>query len=843
MVGIVIVSHSNTLAAGVRELAAEMAGPDVKLELAGGLAEEGALGTDAVRVMEAIGRADSGDGVLVLMDLGSAVLSAETALDFLTPEQRESVLLCEAPLVEGAVAAAVAARLGEPLAGVAKEARGGLQGKTAQLGAGEPAAPGPAGTSAPLEEGLTLRLDIRNPLGLHARPAARFVQTAAGFDANVQVMNLTSGRGPASGRSLNGLATLGIRQGHEILVSAHGPQAAAALDALAALATRDFDEQAAPAAPAAPPVPSAAPPLEAGQALTGLPGAPGIVSGPARHFRPLDPEIPTGSSGDPESEWEALTGALEQVRTEIRTTRDSVAARAGEYSAAIFDAHLLFLEDDALLGPARHAIFEEGRNAAEAWHEAAAAVAADYRALDDEYLQARAEDLTGVARQVVAALTGATAKGTLSAPGIVVAADLTPADTASLDRELALGIAAAVGSPTSHSAILARSLGIPAAVGLGEGLLSIPEGTELLLDGDAGTVHVEPAAELAGEYKRRAAAREQAARSARAAAAGPAVTRDGHRIEVVANIGSPDDVPAAIENGAEGVGLLRTEFLFLERDSMPSEDEQVAAYTSVAKGLQGRPLILRTLDVGADKPLPYLPQRHEANPFLGVRGIRLALEQPELLETQLRAVLRTAAEYPLKVMFPMVATLEEYRRAKGVLADVRAGLERAGSPIPEELEVGVMIEVPAAALAAEQFAPEVDFFSLGTNDLTQYTLAAERGNAAVAGLADGLHPSVLRLIRTVAEAANGHGKWAGVCGELASDPAAVPVLVGLGIAELSANAPAIPAVKQAVRGVDADAARDLAEHALELSSAAEVRELFADEAAGQAAVSSRSPAS
>ncbi|TMM06833.1 MAG: phosphoenolpyruvate--protein phosphotransferase [Actinobacteria bacterium] len=843
MVGIVIVSHSNTLAAGVRELAAEMAGPDVKLELAGGLAEEGALGTDAVRVMEAIGRADSGDGVLVLMDLGSAVLSAETALDFLTPEQRESVLLCEAPLVEGAVAAAVAARLGEPLAGVAKEARGGLQGKTAQLGAGEPAAPGPAGTSAPLEEGLTLRLDIRNPLGLHARPAARFVQTAAGFDANVQVMNLTSGRGPASGRSLNGLATLGIRQGHEILVSAHGPQAAAALDALAALATRDFDEQAAPAAPAAPPVPSAAPPLEAGQALTGLPGAPGIVSGPARHFRPLDPEIPTGSSGDPESEWEALTGALEQVRTEIRTTRDSVAARAGEYSAAIFDAHLLFLEDDALLGPARHAIFEEGRNAAEAWHAAAAAVAADYRALDDEYLQARAEDLTGVARQVVAALTGATAKGTLSAPGIVVAADLTPADTASLDRELALGIAAAVGSPTSHSAILARSLGIPAAVGLGEGLLSIPEGTELLLDGDAGTVHVEPAAELAGEYKRRAAAREQAARSARAAAAGPAVTRDGHRIEVVANIGSPDDVPAAIENGAEGVGLLRTEFLFLERDSMPSEDEQVAAYTSVAKGLQGRPLILRTLDVGADKPLPYLPQRHEANPFLGVRGIRLALEQPELLETQLRAVLRTAAEYPLKVMFPMVATLEEYRRAKGVLADVRAGLERAGSPIPEELEVGVMIEVPAAALAAEQFAPEVDFFSLGTNDLTQYTLAAERGNAAVAGLADGLHPSVLRLIRTVAEAANGHGKWAGVCGELASDPAAVPVLVGLGIAELSANAPAIPAVKQAVRGVDADAARDLAEHALELSSAAEVRELFADEAAGQAAVSSRSPAS
>jgi phosphocarrier protein FPr len=530
------------------------------------------------------------------------------------------------------------------------------------------------------------------------------------------------------------------------------------------------------------------------------------------------------------------------VRSEIRSARDSVAAQAGEYSAAIFDAHLLFLDDEALLGPARRAIFEEGKNAAEAWHGAAEAVAAEYRDLDDEYMQARAGDLTGVARQVVAALTGDASAASLSAPGILVAADLTPADTASLDRELALGVATAAGSPTSHSAILARSLGIPAAVGLGQALLSVPEGTPLLLDGDAGVVHVKPAEELAAEYERRAAAREQAARAAWAAAAEPALTRDGRRIEVVANIGSPDEVPAAIENGAEGVGLLRTEFLFLERESMPSEDEQYASYKSVVERLEGRPLILRTLDVGADKPLPYLPLEAEANPFLGVRGIRLALEQPGLLQTQLRAVLRTAAEYPLKVMFPMVTTLEEFRQAKAMLADACAGLERAGTPTPDELEVGVMIEVPAAALAAELFAPEVDFFSLGTNDLVQYTMAAERGNASVASLADGLHPSVLRLIRIVAEAANEHGKWAGVCGELASDPVAVPVLVGLGIAELSANAPAIPAVKQAVRSVDAEAASDLADRALKLSSAAEVRSL-AHQQEEQAAISSRSVAS
>jgi multiphosphoryl transfer protein len=824
VVGLVIVSHSATLATGVRELAAEMAGPDVKIELAGGLAEEGALGTDAVRVSEAIARADSGDGVLVLMDLGSAVLSAETALDFLAPEERGRALLCEAPIVEGAVAAAVAARLGRPLAEVAAEARAGLQGKVAQLGPEEPAAGAPA--EAPAVEGPTLRLEIRNPLGLHARPAARFVQTAGAFDAHVEVTNLTNGRGPAGGRSLNGIATLGIRQGDEILVTARGPQAEQALAALSELAGRNFDEQAGTTPPVAPPPAAAAAGRE--HALAGLSGAPGIASGPARHFKAPEPQIPSGPAADPEAEWEALTGAREQVRAEIRATRDSVAARAGDYSAAIFDAHLLFLDDEALLVPARRAIFEESENAAQAWHDAAAAVAVDYGALDDEYMRARAEDLTGVARQVVAALTGS-GGAELSGAGIVVAPELTPADTASLDRTLVLGIATASGSPTSHSAILARSLGIPAAVGLGETLLEVPEGTELLLDGDAGLVEVEPADELLGEYERRTAEREHLAGRARAAAAEAAITRDGRRIEVVANIGSPEDVPAAIENGAEGVGLLRTEFLFLDRDSMPSEDEQYEAYTLIASGLEGRPLILRTLDVGADKPLPYLPQRPEANPFLGVRGIRLALEQPELLETQLRAALRTAADHPLKVMFPMVATLDEYRHARAVLDEVRAGTS-------VELEVGVMIEVPAAALAAERFAPEVDFFSLGTNDLTQYTLAAERGNAAVAGLADGLHPAVLRLIQFVAEAANRYGVWAGVCGELASDPEAVPVLLGLGITELSANAPAIPAVKQAVREVDTEVARALAEQALELSSAAGVRTLFTGAVA-------RSPAS
>jgi multiphosphoryl transfer protein len=818
MVGLVIVSHSATLAEGVAELARGM-GAEVPIELAGGIdAPEPALGTDATRVLEAIERADQGDGVLVLMDLGSAVLSAEMALDLLPPERRERVVLSEAPLVEGAVVAAVTAKLGAPLADVAAEARGSLAAKTTHLGTDEAAAPAVATTE---EERRTLTLSVSNPLGLHARPAARFVQTAGSFDADVTVTNVTTGRGPASGRSLNAVATLGVRQGHEILVAASGPQAGEALAALQALAERGFDEEHAVEAPA--PEPQARPQAVPGDGLTGLPAAPGTAIGPARHFRAAAPEIPTEPATDPEAEWEALEQALERVRAEIRATRDSVADRAGEYSAAIFDAHLLFLEDAALLEPARRAVFEQGQNAAQAWSAAAEAVAAQYRSLDDEYLQARAEDLTGVARQVVAQLVGEGPTAPVAEPGIVLAADLTPADTAALDRDLVRGIATAYGGPTSHSAILARSLGIPAAVGLGERLLDVPEGAPLVLDGDAGAVYVDPAPELVHDYERRGAKREEDARRALASAREPAQTQDGQRIEVVANVGSPEDVDAAVANGAEGVGLLRTEFLFLDRDSVPTEDEQYAAYTDIADRLQGRPLILRTLDVGADKPLPYLPRRAEANPFLGVRGIRLGLAQPELLETQLRAVLRVAAAHPLKVMFPMVTTLAEYRAAVSVLARAREQLGKNAGPV----DVGVMVEVPAVALAAEAFAREVDFFSIGTNDLVQYTMAAERGNEAVAGLADGLHPAVLRLTKTVAEAAEAQGKWVGVCGELGSDPAAVPLLVGLGVTELSVNPPAIPATKEAVRQVDAAAAAALAEEALGLASAEEVRALVA----------------
>ena len=824
MVGIVLVSHSAKLADGVAELAREMGGADVRLEPVGGLdLPDRPIGTDAVLVQKAIERAWSLDGVLVLMDLGSAVLSAEMALDMLPEKRRSRVLLCEAPMIEGAVAAAVAARLGRTLEEVADEARGGLAPKASHLGL--PAgAPVEAATEVRETAGpeVSVRLAVRNPLGLHARPAARLVQAAARFDADVRVTNLTSGRGPASARSLNAVATLGVLQGHEIDVVARGPQAAEAVEAIRALAAGGFGD---PIAEAAAPEPIQPRPAVEG-ALTGLPASPGTAVGPARHFRPPEIEVPPEPVAGPEEEWAALEAAIRDAEAEIRATRASVAARAGEQSAAIFDAHLLFLEDEELLSPTRAAVLDRAQGAGLAWKATIERAAASWRALDDPYLRARAADVEAVGRQVLVNLVHAEgARPSLGGPGVLVAADLTPADTAGLDPGVVAGIATALGGPTSHSAVLARSLGIPAVVGLGPAVLEIEEGTTVIVDGESGILLPNPTPERVAEAAARAETFRASEAAARAEASEAAVTRDGTRIEVLANVGKPEDVPAAIAAGAEGVGLLRTEFLFLGRDAMPDEREQEAAYRAVAQALGGRPMILRTLDVGGDKPLPYLPMPAEANPFLGVRGLRLGLARPEVLRTQLRAALRVAADHPIRVMFPMVSTLDELHAATALLNEARQEVTAAGGRIPERLEIGVMVEVPSAALTAGAFAPEVDFFSIGTNDLTQYAMAAERGNERVAGLSDALHPAVLRLIRLTVEAAEPFGRTVGVCGELAADPVAVPILIGLGVRELSASPPAVPRVKRAVRRVDLVSARRMADEALALDSASAVRAL------------------
>lgn len=819
MIGLVIVSHSAKLAEGVAELMRGMAGADVRIAPAGGLdLPERPIGTDAQLIHRAIEQVYSPQGVVVLVDLGSAILSTEVAIEMFPPEQRANIVIAPAPLVEGGIAAAVQARLGSSIQAVVHEARTALDAKLVHLGA-PPLTTYAASDSllpslaqfVPLE----LVLSVPNRLGLHARPAAKFVQTAARFDADVRVQDLTNGRGPVNAKSINAVTTLGVLQGHEIKILARGAQAQAALDALHQLARENFGDVDEPGE-IAPPMttPSAARSNLLENEFSGLAASPGYAIGAARVYKPTLPPIPQNKIEDPAREWARLSEAIQNAQTQLLQARQAMNGRGKSSEGEIFDAQVLMLQDEALQEPARRAIFEQMQNAARAFNDAAETIALQYEKLSDPYQRARAADVRAVARQVLLNLLGAAQTLTLR-EGVLVAPDLTPAETAQLDPQAVRAICTAYGGPTGHSAILAKSLGIPAVVGLGEKILGLAEGDLLIVDGERGSVWVNPDPELLVEYRHSIARAQQQAEHARTARHEPAVTRDGHRVEIAANIGSLADARLAVELGAEAVGLFRTEFLFLDRRDAPEEQEQYATYRAIARALQNRPLLIRTLDIGGDKPLPYVNLPREANPFLGLRGLRLGLAQPELFKTQLRAILRVANEFPVRVMFPMVSTLQEFRAAQTLMQQARAELRAREIAVPERIETGIMVEVPSAALRASAFAREVDFFSIGTNDLTQYTLAAERGNPDVAALADAFQPAVLQLIAQVVAAAHAANKWVGVCGEMGGDPNAIPLLIGLGVDELSMSPPLIPRAKEIIRELNLTDAHQQAQRALE----------------------------
>ena len=561
--------------------------------------------------------------------------------------------------------------------------------------------------------------------------------------------------------------------------------------------------------------------------LHGMAASRGITIGPAFRFRPADLRFERHTAEDPAAEWARFQAALETAREQLADVYAKAEAESGAEQAAIFQAHALMLEDPDLLEAVRTAIGEQGINAESALSDAAEMYAQMLEALDDEYLSARAVDVRDVATRVLRILLGVAESPTagLTAPSIILARDLTPSDTVMLDKSLVLGFCTAEGGATSHTAILARGLGLPAVVGTGPDVLEIPNGTTLVLDGSQGRLLVDPDEETVMGYRARQTATATHLAQARQLAHEPAVTRDGHRVEIVANIGNVEGAQAALEAGAEGVGLLRTEFLYLERDHLPDEEEQYRAYRAIVDPFGDLPVILRTLDIGGDKDLPYLDLPHEMNPFLGLRAIRLCLARPELFRPQLRAALRAGVGRNLKVMFPMVATVAEVRAARAVLEECRAELLAEGQPLAEEMEVGIMVEVPAAALMADHLAAEVDFLSIGTNDLSQYTLAADRTNAQVAPLATGFQPAVLRLVRDVIAAAHAQGKWVGLCGELAGEPLAIPILLGLGLDEFSMNPPAIPLAKQIIRALTLDEAREVAQAALDLRRPDAVRAL------------------
>jgi phosphocarrier protein FPr len=738
-------------------------------------------------------------------------------------------VLCPAPLVEGLVVAAVAAAGGASPAEVAAEAVGALAAKQTHIGGSAAAGASPeqhpiGAADQPADGALNAVFEVANVHGLHARPAARLVREARLFDARIELRNLATGAGPVPAISLSRVATLGVLRGHRVEVTAYGSQAREAIDHVLALAARHFDEPA--PSVESPPLPSAQPTLVPAAGARGsdkpLAASPGIAVGPTLSLRSPDVRVPDEVATDPAAEWRRVREAVAVVRREIQRVRASAAREVGEAEARIFDAHLMFVDDAQLLDDV-HSRVNAGGSGPRAWVGAIEEIEAELASLADPYLRARAADIRAVGEQVLRVLVGAAAYR-VEGDGVLIADDLTPSQVADLDPARIRGVVLASGSPTGHAAILARSRAIPAVVAAGRSVLEVPVGTVVALDGSTGEIAVDPSRAALSDFTRRHEMARAKAEAALATATSPAVTGDGVDILVGANLGSVDDARLAAKTGADLAGLVRTEFAFLGRTAAPDVDEQVDVYRQIAAAMEGRRLTLRTLDIGGDKPLPYVPQPTEANPFLGLRGVRFSLAQRDLMRDQLTAIVRTAHETPVSVMFPMMSSVEE-------LAEARLRLEQAiaaeGRGRPLGLEVGIMVEVPAAALKAAAFVPHVDFVSIGTNDLTQYALAAERGNPAVAGLADPLDPGVLRLIDSVCRAAAGRLRVA-VCGEVAADEQAVPLLVALGVRELSVAPPAVPGVKQAVRETPAAADPELVAQCLSAPGPAEVRTLLGE---------------
>jgi len=517
--------------------------------------------------------------------------------------------------------------------------------------------------------------------------------------------------------------------------------------------------------------------------------------------------------------------ALIQTRMQILEMQQRIAESIGAKDAAIFDAHLLVVEDRTLIDEVLRKLETDLCNVEWVFQEVATRYAETLNKIDDPYLRERALDIQDVTKRVIRNLQGKAPKTflALSESHILVAHNLTPSDTASMNRANVLGIATDLGSRTSHAAILARSLNIPAVVGLHDITAKLETGQHVLVDGSDGLLIVNPAPETIGHYAELESRRARVVAQLKELRTTRSTTRDGRHIVLSANIELPEDVEAVAANGAEGIGLYRTEFLYLNRTTLPTEDEQFETYRKVAERVRPDPLIIRTFDLGGDKLAPgTVDITDELNPFLGWRAIRLCLENIDIFKTQLRAILRASGVGNIKIMFPMISRLEELRGAKAVLAECHQELRRSGVPLDEEIEVGAMIEIPSAAICANVLATEVDFFSIGTNDLIQYTLAVDRVNEKIAHLYEPTHPAILRLLKMIAEAAHAHHIWVGVCGEMAGDVALVPLLLGLGMDELSAGATSVPRVKRAVQSLALPECRELVEETLKLNTSSEI---------------------
>ncbi len=684
----------------------------------------------------------------------------------------------------------------------------------------ETSTPPPRAAHAPKEEAAAHTLIVTLRHGLHARPAALLAQRAKAFGAQA---SLSAHGRTANARSVVAIMALGVRQGDELSIQASGadaPQSVASLvagiqEALRMESAAGHGAAAGTAPDSSKTAPTAAPrPLAAAGVLGGVIAVPGIAVGRATRIERR--EIAVAEHGADSGRERA---ELEQARINVRMRLERVAATGGATRREIIAAHLEFL-DDPQVNEAAHESIAAGKSAGFAWRSAIRRSISALQALEDSRLRERVDDLLDVESHVLLALAGEARPMNIPLPerAVLVADDLLPSELTALDRARLVAICLSGGGATSHVAILAAAMDIPMLVGLGSGIRDIADGATVIVDADAGTLQTAPAAPAIEQA--RAAVESRLMRRAKTLAEAQIECRalDGTRVEVFANLGNVTDAAAAVAHGAEGCGLLRTEFLFIDRETAPTEAEQLAAYQDIAAALGPRPLILRLMDVGGDKPLRYLPLPAEDNPALGLRGVRTALAHPDLMRTQLRAALRVRPAGNVRLLIPMITDAAEILAVRGVIDELEAEIG-----IADRVELGAMIETPAAALMASGLIREVDFLSIGSNDLTQYTLAMDRGHPELAGRTDALHPAVLKLVAAAAGAGAAAGKMVAVCGGVAADRLAVPLLLGLGVRELSVVPAAVPAIKRQIRSLRINDCRELALRCLDLASPGEVR--------------------
>jgi phosphotransferase system enzyme I (PtsI) len=560
--------------------------------------------------------------------------------------------------------------------------------------------------------------------------------------------------------------------------------------------------------------------------LKGIAASNGIAI--AKAYRLVEPDLSFEriTVENPASEVERFRQSLEKSKSELELIRQNALENLGADKAAIFEAHLLVLSDPELITPIEEKITTEHVNAETALKETADTFVMMFEQMENEYMKERAADIRDVTKRVLANLMGVQIvnPSMISEEAIVVAEDLTPSDTAQLNKQYVKGFTTDIGGRTSHSAIMARSLEIPAVVGTKMATANIKNGDLVIVDGLNGEVHINPAQEIVAQFQEVQQEYEKQKVEWAKLVNEKTISTDGHHVELAANIGTPKDLKGVKENGGEGIGLYRTEFLYMGREQLPTEEEQFEAYKTVLEGMNGKPVIVRTLDIGGDKELPYMNLPKEMNPFLGFRAIRLCLEEQDIFRTQLRALLRASSFGNLKIMFPMIATLDEFRSAKKVLEEEKQKLVSAGEKVSEKIELGIMVEIPSTAVLADQFAKEVDFFSIGTNDLIQYTMAADRMNQRVSYLYQPYSPSILRLVKMVIDAAHAEGKWAGMCGEMAGDEIAIPLLLGLGLDEFSMSATSILRARSQIRNLSKADMEKLAKEVLNMQTTAQVIE-------------------